>query len=53
LLTTTIAGKTVSRLGFGCYPLTGGYGAVDPGQGFGIIHAALEAGVRLLDTSDA
>jgi len=53
LLTTTIAGKTVSRLGFGCYPLTGGYGEVDPGQGFRIIHAALEAGVRLLDTSDA
>jgi aryl-alcohol dehydrogenase-like predicted oxidoreductase len=43
----------VSRLGFGCYPLTGGYGEVDPGQGFRIIHAALEAGVRLLDTSDA
>ena len=53
MLTTTIAGKSVSRLGFGCYPLTGGYGKVDPGQGFGIIHAALEAGVRLLDTSDA
>src|SRR5712692_3915700 len=53
LLTTTIAGKTVSRLGFGCYPLTGGYGNVGPGQGFRIIHAALEAGVRVLDTSDA
>ena len=43
----------MSRLGFGCYPLTGGYGEVDSGQGFRIIHAALEAGVRLLDTSDA
>jgi aryl-alcohol dehydrogenase-like predicted oxidoreductase len=53
LVTTTIAGKTVSRLGFGCYPLTGGYGEIEPGQGFRIIHAALEAGVRLLDTSDA
>lgn len=53
MLTTTVAGKTVSRLGFGCFPLTGGYGDVQPGQGFRMIHSALEAGVRLLDTSDA
>jgi aryl-alcohol dehydrogenase-like predicted oxidoreductase len=53
LLTTTVAGKSVSRLGFGCYPLTGGYGAVESGQGFRIIHAALDAGVGILDTSDA
>jgi aryl-alcohol dehydrogenase-like predicted oxidoreductase len=52
-LSTTIAGKTVGRLGLGCYPLTGGYGEVDAGQGFRMIHAALDAGVRLLDTSDA
>ncbi len=51
--TTTLAGKPVSRIGFGCYPLTGGYGEVDAGQGFRMIHAAMDAGVRLLDTSDA
>lgn len=53
MLTTTIAGKVVSRLGFGCYPLTGGYGHADPGKSFRLIQTALDAGVRLLDTSDA
>jgi aryl-alcohol dehydrogenase-like predicted oxidoreductase len=51
--TVTIAGKVVSRMGYGCFPLTGGYGSIEPGQGVRMIKAVLDAGVRLLDTSDA
>jgi len=53
LLTVAVAGKVGPRLGFGCFPLTGGYGAIAPGQGIRVIHAVLDAGVRILDTSDA
>jgi len=41
------------RIGLGCFPLTGGYGTVEQDQGLRIIHAALDAGVKVLDTSDA
>jgi aryl-alcohol dehydrogenase-like predicted oxidoreductase len=51
--TTSIAGRTVRRMGFGCFPLTGGYGTFDRSQGERVIHAVLDAGVALLDTSDA
>ncbi len=43
----------MSRLGFGCFALSGGYGGIEPGQGIRMIHAALDAGVSVLDTSDA
>jgi aryl-alcohol dehydrogenase-like predicted oxidoreductase len=53
LLTVTIAGKVVSRLGYGCFPLSGGYGPIEPGQGVRMIKSVLDAGIGLLDTSDA
>ena len=53
MLTTTLAGKTACRLGFGCFPLTGGYGDISPAAAFRTIQAVLDAGVRILDTSDA
>lgn len=51
--TTSIVGRTVRRMGFGCFPLTGGYGTFDRSQGERVIHAVLDAGVAVLDTSDA
>jgi len=51
--TAQIAGRTISRLGLGCFPLTGGYGAANPSDGLRVIHAALDAGISLFDTSDA
>jgi aryl-alcohol dehydrogenase-like predicted oxidoreductase len=53
VLTVTIAGKVISRMGYGCLPLTGAYGSIEPAQGVRMIKAALDAGVGLLDTSDA
>ena len=53
LTTTSIAGRTVRRLGFGCFPLTGGYGTFDQRDGVRVIHAVLDAGLAVLDTSDA
>jgi aryl-alcohol dehydrogenase-like predicted oxidoreductase len=53
LLTTSIAGIEVGRIGLGCFALSGGYGPADDGTAVETIHAALELGVNLLDTSDA
>lgn len=53
MLTTRVGGIEVGRIGFGCFPLTGGYGAADESSGEATIHAALDLGVNLLDTSDA
>ena len=52
-MTTAIGGIPVGRLGFGCFALSGGYGEVDESTGIPMIHAVLDAGVVLLDTSDA
>jgi aryl-alcohol dehydrogenase-like predicted oxidoreductase len=48
-----IGGLSVWPIGLGCYPLTGGYGPVEPAEAIRTIHAALDSGVELLDTSDA
>jgi aryl-alcohol dehydrogenase-like predicted oxidoreductase len=53
MLSTDVAGIKVGRLGFGCFALTGGYGAADESTAEETIHAALDLGVTLLDTSDA
>jgi aryl-alcohol dehydrogenase-like predicted oxidoreductase len=53
MLTTTLGGIPVGRLGFGCFALSGGYGEADPAAAVAMIHAVLDAGVNLLDTSDA
>lgn len=53
MLTTTVGGIEVGRIGLGCFALSGGYGPAAAETAVGTIHAALDLGVNLLDTSDA
>ena len=53
--TTRTLGRTgprVSALGLGCMGMSGMYGAADRAESIATVHAALEAGVTLLDTGD-
>jgi aryl-alcohol dehydrogenase-like predicted oxidoreductase len=52
--TTTLgaSGPTVSRLGLGCMGMSGMYGPAEEGESIATIHAALDAGINLLDTGD-
>ncbi len=45
-------GLRVSALGLGCMGMSGMYGAADRSESIATIHAALDAGVDLLDTGD-
>jgi aryl-alcohol dehydrogenase-like predicted oxidoreductase len=45
-------GPKVSALGLGCMGMSGMYGAADRSESIATIHAALDAGVDLLDTGD-
>ena len=45
-------GPRVSALGLGCMGMSGMYGPSDHAESIATIHAALEAGVTLLDTGD-
>ncbi|MDQ0580897.1 aldo/keto reductase [Streptomyces rishiriensis] len=45
-------GPQVSALGLGCMGMSALYGDADGAEGIATIHAALEAGVTLLDTGD-
>ena len=45
-------GPQVSRLGLGCMGMSGMYGPADHDEAIATIHAALEAGIDLLDTGD-
>jgi aryl-alcohol dehydrogenase-like predicted oxidoreductase len=45
-------GPSVSTLGLGCMGMSGMYGPSDRAESIATIHAALEAGVNLLDTGD-
>ncbi|QIJ62472.1 aldo/keto reductase [Streptomyces sp. JB150] len=45
-------GPQVSALGLGCMGMSALYGAADRAESIATIHAALEAGVTLLDTGD-
>jgi aryl-alcohol dehydrogenase-like predicted oxidoreductase len=45
-------GPDVSVFGLGCMGMSGMYGPADRGESISTIHAALEAGVTLLDTGD-
>lgn len=46
------SGMQVSALGLGCMGMSGMYGAADEAESVATIHAALDAGVTLLDTGD-
>lgn len=45
-------GPEVSRLALGCMGMSGVYGPADREQGIATIHAALDAGVTMIDTGD-
>ena len=46
------AGPMVSAVGLGCMGMSGMYGPADRAESLATIHAAVEAGVTLLDTGD-
>ena len=46
------AGPTVGRYGLGCMGMSDFYGPADRGESIATIHAAVEAGVTLIDTGD-
>lgn len=46
------SGPEVSAIGLGCMGMSGMYGPADRAESISTIHAALEAGITLLDTGD-
>jgi len=45
-------GPQVSALGLGCMGMSGSYGPTDEAESIATLHAAIEAGITLLDTGD-
>jgi aryl-alcohol dehydrogenase-like predicted oxidoreductase len=45
-------GDEISAAGLGCMGMSGGYGQADDAESIATIHAALDAGITLLDTGD-
>jgi aryl-alcohol dehydrogenase-like predicted oxidoreductase len=50
--TLSSTGPTVSAIGLGCMGMSDLYGPADDAESIATIHAALDAGVSLLDTGD-
>jgi aryl-alcohol dehydrogenase-like predicted oxidoreductase len=46
------AGPEVSQVGLGCMAMSGVYGPADEDESIATIHAAIDAGINLLDTGD-
>lgn len=46
------SGPEVSAVGLGCMAMSGVYGPADRVESIATIHAALDAGITLLDTGD-
>jgi aryl-alcohol dehydrogenase-like predicted oxidoreductase len=46
------SGPEVSQVGLGCMGMSGMYGPADRDEGIATIHAAVDAGIDLLDTGD-
>lgn len=51
-MTKTIGTLTTSALGLGCMAMSGAYGVSDRDEAAATVHAALDAGITLLDTAD-
>ena len=50
--TLGVDGPSVSAVGLGCMGMSGAYGPSDRAESIATIHAALDAGVTLIDTGD-
>lgn len=48
----TLGTLTTSAFGLGCMGMSGAYGAADRSESIATVHAALNAGITLLDTGD-
>ena len=45
------SGIKLSRIGLGCFSMSGAYGAADDAESIATIHEAMGHGVNLIDTS--
>jgi len=45
-------GQEITAVGLGCMGMSGGYGPADDAESIATMHAALDAGVAMLDTGD-